>query len=206
MLRHIIERRAALESIDVVQEFASWEESCVPSYVHRNPLAAFVAWWRLFRAVDLANRYAPGRRALDFGSSVGELAKLIPHAEYEFVESHDAAAAIASKHGTRRTLETLGTYDWIFALDSLEHNENYPELLVKLSDHLSSDGVLILSGPTENWLYRFGRKISGFSGHYHTTNIYAIEESARKVLQCVCVSKIIPGMSLFRLSVWARGV
>jgi len=214
-LRHIHARRhALLGEIDTVRHFEAWEESCVPSYCHPNLLAAYVSWWRLYRAVALAKRHCPaGRSVLDFGSSVGELARLLPAAidSYDFVESHEAAARVllsGSPRARRRNLaeEDSDLYDWIFAVDSLEHNEDYADLLSILARKLAPGGVLILSGPTENWLYRLGRLLAGFAGHYHKTTIYHIEEAASAHLRRRGLSIIIPGLPLFRLSAWSRAV
>jgi len=212
-LNHIHNRRAALRSdIDMIAHFEEWEESCVPSYCHRNLAAAYVSWWRLYRAVALARRHRPDAHSvLDFGASVGELARLLPAsiARYDFVEAHDQAAryVLANVRSARRcALAEIApdSYHWIFAIDALEHNENYAELLAKLARGLAPGGILILSGPTENWLYRVGRRIAGFGGHYHTTTIYAIEQAASAVLRQRDISVIVPGLPLFRLSAWSR--
>ena len=107
-------------------------------------------------------------------------------AQYEFVEQDQHAANYLLRRlpgAMRRTLESApdGAYDQVFAIDSLEHNDNFEELLAALAAKLSPHGVLILSGPTENRLYRLGRAVAGFSGHYHKTTIYRIEDARRKV-------------------------
>ncbi len=212
-LRHIRCRRAELlEHIDVRNAFHDWEETCVPSYCHGNPLAAYVSWLRLFRCLDLARRHLPNaRRALDFGSSVGELGQLLADSsvDYHFVEQEENAARYLRSRlpqAERMTLETApeGGYDWVFAIDSLEHNDDFASLLDRLCQKLSPQGLLILSGPTENRLYRLGRAIAGFDSHYHKTTIYDIEEAASASLVRRDVSSIIPGAPLFRLSVWSR--
>ncbi len=212
-LYHIHARRNALRSdIDTIAHFEQWEESCVPSYCHSNLAAAYVSWWRLYRAVALARRHCPlGRTVLDFGASVGELARLLPATieRYDFIEAHDQAARYVLSHvasARRRDLSDIapGAYDWIFAIDALEHNENYAELLAMLAQGLAPSGIIVLSGPTENRLYRLGRRIAGFGGHYHTTTIYAIERAASAIVKLRGVSTIVPGLPLFRLSAWSR--
>ncbi len=64
--------------------------------------------------------------------------------------------------------------------------------------------MLILSGPTENRLYRLGRAIAGFDSHYHKTTIYEIEKAAANFLARKDVAAIMPGAPLFRLTVWSR--
>ncbi|HVJ00465.1 MAG TPA: methyltransferase domain-containing protein [Sphingomonas sp.] len=211
-LRHIRGRRADLRrDIDVVAGFEQWEETCVPSYCHRNWFAAYVSWIRLYRAAGLAQRFAPdARRILDFGSSVGELGHLVSHGGdgYEFVEADDHAAAYLESRlpGARRTtLEAApaGSYDAIFAIDSLEHNVDFAELLDVLATKLAPGGVFILSGPTENALYRLGRRIAGFDGHYHETTIYAIEAAASRRMTRIAARAVLPAAPLFRITAWS---
>src|SRR5687767_9013499 len=135
--RHISQRRTDLRrNIDVARSFKRWEESCVPSYCHRNRLAAHISWRRLFKAVDLAGRHmARPRRILDFGSSVGELGHLVARgAAYDFIEQDQHAVDYLVSRLPRASRVTLEgaperAYDQVFAIDSLEHNEDFPELL-----------------------------------------------------------------------------
>ena len=96
-------------------------------------------------------------------------------------------------------------YDWVFAIDSLEHNDDFAELLERLSSKLSPRGILVLSGPTENRLYRLGRAVAGFTGEYHTTTIFEIEQADARLLNKTDACTIVPGLPLFRLSVWSKG-
>ena len=212
-LKHIQKRRADLRrDIDVVSAFEDWEESCVPSYLHSNWLAAYVSWIRLFQAAKLAPRHVPKAiRMLDFGSSVGELGHLVSMGGegYDFIESDDRSASYLRSrlpHAKRVSLEDAseGSYDLVFAIDSLEHNSNYAELLAILVGKLKSGGALILSGPTENVLYRLGRRIAGFDGHYHETTIYHIEAAAERLLTRQEVRSVMRLAPLFRISVWQK--
>jgi len=212
-INHIRTRRSDLKNeIDLARTFEEWEETCVPSYCHKNWLAAYVSWKRLFKSVKLANQCRPNpTRVLDFGSSVGELGHLLKPlcANYEYVEQDEAASKYLSSrlpHATRTALEEAedGSYDWIFAIDSLEHNDNFEELVEILSNKLTENGIFILSGPTENKLYKLGRRIAGFSGDYHKTNIYDIEDACRNYYRQVKGCEIMPGMPLFSVTVWEK--
>ncbi len=192
------------------REFARVEETCVPSYLHRNPLAAGVAWWRLFAAVQLFGRFGSPGPVLDFGAATGELGQLLgPGIAYEFVEGDEIMAqALVSMApaAVRRRLETLlpGHYGAVFALDSLEHNENVPDLVDALIGGLRPDGLLIVSGPTENSLYRAGRRLAGFHGHYHHTNIHDIEQVIAARLANRARRMIPTGLPLFSITAWGR--
>ncbi|MCF2514804.1 class I SAM-dependent methyltransferase [Sphingomonas sp. G124] len=209
-IAHIRNRQRLLrEAIGYQKDFEAWEESCVPSYCHPNPAAAYVSWLRLFAAADMAKKVRPpAKRVLDFGSSIGELGHLLADGvQYEFIESLDAAADFLKKQlpaAKRTTLQEapVGAYDRIFAIDSLEHNTDFRELLAELVAKLAPGGALILSGPTENRLYKLGRKIAGFEGHYHETNIHAIEAAAAEMMIRRAAKTILPLAPLFRVTAW----
>lgn len=210
MRRH---REELVARYDVAQDFEKLEESCIPSYLHRNPLAARVAWQRLEEALRQHAAQAPDGPVLDFGAGSGILARLLPPAAapYAFVEHDDALAAdiLAGVAGSaRHTAKDLpeGRFAAVFALDSLEHNDDIKSLLDALARTLRPDGVLILSGPTENALYRLGRRIAGFSGHYHKTTIHDIEAMAAAGAFRRRAARVLPLplLPLFRISTWSR--
>jgi SAM-dependent methyltransferase len=205
-------RRSLRTSIDLEANFHAWEETCVPSYCHRNPAAAAVSWMRLAKAIGLADSIGADGPVLDFGSATGELGRLLaPGLPYHFIEQDDAAAGYLTRalpSAIRHTLESAptGHYGCVFALDSLEHNEDYAELLHAIGRKLRPGGVLVLSGPTENALYRLGRRIAGFSAHYHKTTIREIELAAARHMRRVAVASLPSPISpLFRISGWRWG-
>lgn len=209
MFRSVIRRRSELRRrFDLSASFEALEESCVPSYLHSNPAAAAVAWWRLATAVRLYNRYAPSGPILDFGSASGELYHLLQTDEpYSFIEAKHVLAQALKDMVPRATEQTLAslpenTYAAVFALDALEHNDDVAPLLDRLVSGLDARGVLIISGPTENALYRLGRRIAGFGGHYHRTTISEIERLTAARLTLVERRRVPLGMPLFNVSVW----
>jgi 2-polyprenyl-3-methyl-5-hydroxy-6-metoxy-1,4-benzoquinol methylase len=58
----------------------------------------------------------------------------------------------------------------------LEHIDDPEPVVQKLMALLAPGGKMIVSGPMENLLYKTGRWLAGFSGHYHVRNIYQIEQ------------------------------
>ena len=211
VLSHMRVRRQALQrELRVWQNFKEWEETCVPSYCHPNVLAAYVSWARLFAAVDMARRNGGAGPVLDFGSSTGELGRLLPADwAYHFVEQEEAPAAYLRKNFPQAVQQTLegapaGKYGCVFALDSLEHNEDYPRLIDILASKLAPGGIFVLSGPTENALYKLGRRIAGFDAHYHVSNIDKIESAMSRVLAARAHRTLPFGVPLFKLSVWSK--
>jgi hypothetical protein len=66
--------------------------------------------------------------------------------------------------------------------------------------------VFILSGPTENSLYRLGRRAARFAGDYHKTTIHDIEQlvEARRFVR-LSRSRVPLGVPLFHVSAWRAG-
>jgi 2-polyprenyl-3-methyl-5-hydroxy-6-metoxy-1,4-benzoquinol methylase len=207
----VTERRAVLRAdFDIGRQFEAIEESCIPSYAHSNPFAAWVSWTRLTSAAKMYEKHAPEGDVLDFGSATGELAHLIPQrGQYHFIEENQMLASALKKwklDARQLDLSDLpkGAYSAVFALDSLEHNTEVATLVNCLEDALSPSGVLILSGPTENYLYRLGRRIAGFNGHYHHQTIMDIEEIFHDKMSLVDRAIVPMGIPLFAISVWRR--
>jgi len=206
----IASRRAVLRThFDVQRQFEEIEESCIPSYVHANLPAAWVAWQRNRAAAALYMRHAAPGPILDFGSATGEVGHLIQkRGAYHIIEQDDVLAkACGQWQDSRRiTLDDAKprTFSAIFALDSLEHNEDIPALISKLIPLMRDDGVFILSGPTENGFYRLGRKLAGFSGHYHHCTIHDIERLFEEVLERTELTRVPVAPSLFRVTAWRK--
>ena len=206
--RAIAQRRRLIRShFDVQRQFEEIEESCIPSYVHGNKAAAWVAWQRTKVAAKLYDRFAPSGPILDFGSATGEVGHLIQkRGPYHIIEQDDLLAAACERWQTvqRTTLEQAqrNAFAAIFALDSLEHNDDIPGLVGRLIPLLRSDGVFILSGPTESGFYRLGRKIAGFSGHYHHSNIYDIEKIVAEHCTLLQARHVPVFPTLFRVTAW----
>lgn len=207
--RLILARRRALQAeFDITRIFEEIQESCIPSYCHANPLAAAVSWWRLLAARSLYSRFQRPGAILDFGSATGELHHFLdPKVDYHFVEQDERLAATLARWipgATREHSEQLKpVFATIFALDSLEHNHDIASLAELLAAALRPDGRLIVSGPTENGLYRLGRRIAGFQAAYHLNTIYQIETALGDAGLRRITYRVVPaGIPLFRISVW----
>lgn len=209
MFNLIKQRRESLgKYFDIRHEFKDIEESCIPSYIHANRFAAYVAWLRLIAAAKLYRRFAPTGAVLDFGSSSGELYHLLNLEEpYHFIETNEALVSALKKwipSAQRQELSEIenSRYGAIFALDVLEHFDDIQGCLNQLLLGMRQSGVFFVSGPTENFLYHIGRKISGFRGQYHTTNIYHIETLISRKMNLLALKVVPCGIPLFRVSAW----
>jgi cyclopropane fatty-acyl-phospholipid synthase-like methyltransferase len=171
-------------------------EMAVPSYCHRNPLIRWLFWRRLDHAWRLA-AVRSGESVFDFGIGSGVLLPSLKPLARRIAGSDrhlEPARAMADHLGMRVELivcgglakwaaANAGRFDCVFALDVLEHVET--EELTQLSEVfrqlLGRNGRLIVSGPTETFAYRVGRKLAGFRNDYHHRTIYDIDaELARR--------------------------
>lgn len=198
------------------------DESAVPSYTHWNPAIRRLMFRRLevirlmtLRALD-QSRPGGGGEALDFGCGVGMLIPaLAPRLDTFFVCDEQLAPARATaEHFEARNVVAVSpdnlatrvgdsTLDVAIAADVLEHVEGLPTVIDVISRKLRANGVLIVSGPTENRVYRIGRWIAGFSGEYHVRNVFDVEAEIRKgrfTLESVRSLPTFP--SLFRITQW----
>lgn len=195
---------------DLNSLYEELEESCIPSYCHPNLLLAAVAWWRLIAASELYRNFASPGPILDFGAATGELYHFLPPENtYHFIERNillSSALRSFNPSAKPESLEGLppARFSAIFALDSLEHNVDVPSIIDQLYASLQNDGFMVVSGPTENMLYRFGRRVAGFSGHYHKMTIYDIETLLNKSLKRRYLISGPFHLPLFRVSVWQK--
>lgn len=160
------------------------DEMAIPSYLHSNPALRWMAWRRVAVVGQLLRERCPrGGRVLDYGCGTGVLFETALERAGEVVGVDlvlDAARMWKQKRGLDAValLEPAqamasveaGSVDVVVAAEVLEHIDEPEEVLSFFRRVLRPEGVLIVSLPTENALYRFGRRLAGFSGHYHDHN------------------------------------
>lgn len=171
-------------------------EMAIPSYLHRNPAMRFMAWWRvdllarrLMRAA--VEQRAQGRRKLtvvDYGCGAGVLLEeaaavasrvvgvdIVLDAARLLCERRNIdAVELLSPEEAERAIEP-GSVDVLVAGEVLEHVEPLEPLIDRFRGWLRGpEARLLVTLPTENQLYRLGRKMAGFSGHYHHANAESI--------------------------------
>ena len=175
--------REIVQSIDEVSSHDR-DEMAIPSYLHANSLIRWLMWKRLETVLELAE-IRPGDSVLDFGCGIGlmlpSLAKAGAKVYGVDVFPQFARRLVYKMNLPAEVMESLdgladGSLDVILATDVLEHVDDPATLARVFKKKLKPGGRLILCGPTENFVYRIGRFVAGFSGkeHYHHTDVYRL--------------------------------
>lgn len=169
------------------------DEMAIPSYLHRNPALRWMAWRRLevvaarLRArLDGAAR-RDGATVLDFGCGTGVLleeASRVAAKVFGVDLQLDAARLLVQEWRLDRVTllappaaaEQIpaASVDVVIAAEVLEHVEPLGPTLALFQEKLRPGGTLLASLPTESGLYKLGRKLAGFDGHYHHSNAASI--------------------------------
>jgi 2-polyprenyl-3-methyl-5-hydroxy-6-metoxy-1,4-benzoquinol methylase len=184
--------RNAIRKVLAQAETGRLDEAAFPAYSHRNPVINWLFWQRLRKVMEYTQRPTPYEHVLDFGCGSGVMLPYLSQISSQVtaldidllpLESVQAYIPLATnvkvKEATKNNISDLpaNSFDLIIALDVLEHVKDLPFTLNKLLALLKQDGQLIVSGPTENILYRMGRKLAGpeYSGVYHERGIAEIK-------------------------------
>lgn len=191
------------------------DEAAFPAYAHKNILIDHLFWKRVQVAFNYSQKNSGTKKALDFGCGSGVLSYLLAKNGYNVTGvdiEFRPLELIREKVNFPSNIEFIKgdilalnlpqkSYDVIFALDVLEHIENLQDYIDCFKGLLAEDGVIIISGPTENILYKIGRKIAGqrFTGDYHVTNISKIKNEFKQKLEVKTIKKLVFPLVLFEL-------
>lgn len=187
------------------------DELAIPSYTHRNPLMRHLFWERLAVALEWLDRSRPASSVvLDFGSGIGVLFPALKRRKMRIVacDIHPEATATGAEFfgvsevqimDARAGFASLadGSVDAILALDVLEHVPEVASLAAEFRRLLGSEGRLLCSLPTENALYRIGRRLAGFSGAYHVHDPHQAVEELSTCFRIRRVGRLYPFAPLF---------
>lgn len=191
-----------------------WDEQALPSYTHSVSVVSYVFWKR----VKLSLKQRPtGSQVLDYGCGVGALVPFLS-AGYKNVIAYDIdqrtllkCRELCNKLDIKNVefidsisrLNSIddGSLDTIFALDVLEHIEKLDELVKFFHLKLKPNGCIIVSSPTENWIYKFMRKFGGkgYEGHFHFQAAKEVENALSEKFNIKLVNRIFPVLTFFRI-------
>ena len=157
------------------------DEMAIPTHMHGNPLIRWL-FWRRYEGIARLAGFHPKMTVLEFGCGIGVfLPTLCANAGRVLAIDlfPQYAQQLAMKRGLRVTfpadLESVedGSLDLIIAADVLEHIHELDALLAAFRRKLKPGGRLLMSGPTENIVYKAGRILAGFGdkGEYHVSNV-----------------------------------
>lgn len=193
------------------------DEMAIPSFLHKNPALRWMAWRRVEEVARLLERHVPqGGRVLDFGCGTGVLfeAALARASEVIGVDLVLGAAQLwVEKRGLTRVRLlspeaaqglTPGSLDVVVAAEVLEHIDEPADTLAFFRRVLKPDGSLIISLPTENAAYRFGRRLAGFDGHFHKHNAHSLDQLIRRSGFRRLSGRTIPGPGPLSIYLIAR--
>jgi SAM-dependent methyltransferase len=184
--------RALLTEMAALLSREDCAEMAIPSYLHPNPLLRSMAWWRvgvLANRLQCCARAFEGRelRVVDFGCGSGVLfadARKVAREVIGIDPVLAAAKLLVARRGYDNVLVLTpeeaenriqpGSVDIIVAGEVLEHIQPLDETLSRFRRWLRRDGELLVTLPTENAVYRLGRRLAGFDGHYHHANAASI--------------------------------
>jgi predicted TPR repeat methyltransferase len=161
------------------------------------------------------------RTAIDFGCGSGVFLPTLANS-FELVQGIDIEASEAKEIVSAYKLQNVRLInadiynlndaqiekaDAIVAADVLEHFKDLEVPALRIHEWLKDDGYLFTSGPSENVLTRWGRKLGGIEkpwDHYHTG--YEVEEFLeRHGFTRASPSYHVYGiMPMYILSVWKK--
>ena len=208
--------RNAIRQVLAQAEPGRLDEAAFPAYSHRNPVINWLFWQRLRKVMEHIQHPIPYERVLDFGCGSGVMLPYLSQISsqvtamdvdllpLERVQKHiPLAANVEVKDAAKNSITDLSanSYDLIIALDVLEHVKDLPRTLNELIALLKQGGRLIVSGPTENILYRIGRKVAGpeYSGAYHERGIAEIKSELIHLTQIEHIATLYWPVPLFEI-------
>lgn len=144
------EAEAGQASQDAYEGSAKYQEY----YVGKPPHL-----WYHRRALDYVIQHKPSGRTLDFGCFDGFFVKRMRDAGIDaygcdWNRTAIAYGSTAFQLGNRLSRDPGGQYDVIVALEVIEHFQNPQDFIDIVRQHLAPRGLLILSCPNKNALYR----------------------------------------------------
>lgn len=151
-------------------------------YAHPNPVARDIFWQRLEVGYRLLRDVPAGSKVLDLGGGSGAFLPALAQrfADVTVVDLDlDDARRVATHYQLKNVRlfeqditawDNAETYDLVVTMDVLEHfaDKSVPRRF--LDNRLKPNGLLLVSLPTENWIYRLGRVVLGKTkpaDHYH---------------------------------------
>ena len=170
------------------------------NYTHKNPLMRWIFWKRLQIILEIVEKASNLDSVLDFGMGWGVLLPSLSRIFKRVYGVEINRVKIARALHLVRLLNCKNVWiyeveprdkllvfkdksmDCIIAADVLEHIPNLRDTLQSLKRILKDDGLLIVSIPTENLLYKFAQKAMRIPAQksQHVHNAKTVIETLKK--------------------------
>ena len=162
----------------------------IPSFLHPNPLVRWLVW-RRYEVIGRMCGFHAGESVLEFGCGPGfflpELSArgcrimaldLFP----QYAMDLCSISGISATFPNSLSEIADGTVNTIVAAQVLEHLDSPEDFFVGFKRILAPGGRLVVSLPTENRLYKLGKKAVGFGGKggYHVSEIGSLMKLSEK--------------------------
>lgn len=209
--------RTAIRNVLAETEHGALDEAAFPAYAHPNAIINWLFWQRLRVVMNFIERHAPFEQVLDFGCGSGALLPFLSKYSnrvlgldvdlfaYQMMKRRlGFPANIEVRDAKQNPLTSLpASFDLITALDVLEHVDNLPATLRDLIRLLKPGGWLVISGPTENFFYKLGRRLAGneYSGAYHERGIAVVRAELSRIAEVTTLARLYPPVVLFDIFV-----
>jgi ubiquinone/menaquinone biosynthesis C-methylase UbiE len=186
-------------------------------YTHNNRLVRWIFLRRLDTMLKLAGNYKNAERVLDFGAGSGIFTPSLSEyfkevyaldiniAALEYVKrKYKLKNVTTSASGGGKLPYRDGFFDVIFAADALEHFPDSYQMQKELKRVLKNGGYLIISGPTENFVYVLCRKIfyKQKKPPDHYTDIKNVRERTKALFKIdkvkILPNALIRGFEIYR--------
>lgn len=186
-------------------------------YAHSNPLVRWIFWRRLETVAKLVPSVDEDSKVLDFGAGSGILTFNLAK---NFKKIHAFDLKTESLHFIKKkyNLENVSVdkaegfklpyddnyFDLIFAADVLEHMHDSTETQNEFRRVLKKGGCLIVSVPTENWIYDVARKAMAWHqkpvDHYSDAKtVIGVSRKIFNVEKIITLPvRAIPGFKVYR--------
>lgn len=172
------------------------------TYIDKNPIIRWL-WWERLKKMLSVSKIDSSKKVLDFGCGEGVFLPTLS-TNYEEVHAVDLDVKIAKIVKENYKLDNVkifsddifktnlkdNYYDIIFSASVLEHFEDVEFVIKVLKNKLKENGFLIFSSPTENYIYKIGRMVTGYDKYQDPLDIHyfganEIAEKAKKHFELI---------------------
>jgi len=202
------------ESIIQFKEVGEVDEQGLPSYTNPNPIMRWLVWERIWRTISIINSLGPIQNVLDYGCGYGVFHPFIIEKSEKLVAydlmiedlqsinlkiPNNVEKKIIYEKNFSVISERKKGFNLIIASEVLEHVDDLNYLRDVFYEILEDNGFIVITGPTENEIYKFGRRLAGYTGDYHVRNVYQIRDIMKEKFKIIKTNTMYPIFPIYEL-------